>query len=148
MSAETALGRLADDPELELEIRDGTEHWRGGEITLTVTGAGRAEVLHRRAGEEHTYTAALDRGRIAELAGAVAGLGLDQAQSRRAALEPDELTTRFVLRRGGQVLYEAEIPGGERHDDERLDAVMGRYEQLVAEATEGALPFGAAAAPT
>lgn len=41
MSAEAALRKL--DPELELQIRDGTEHWRGGEITLTASGAGRAE---------------------------------------------------------------------------------------------------------
>ena len=40
-----------------------------------------------------------------------------------------------------------ELPGGERYDDERLDRVMRLYEELVAEVTDGALPFGDAAQP-
>ena len=143
MSAEAALRKL--DPELELQIRDGTEHWRGGEITLTVNGAGRAEVLHRRAGEERTYSATLPRERVAELAGALADARL--TGPRRSELKPDELTTTLRVRRGDELLSDVEVPGGERHEDERLDRVMRLYEELVAEVTDAALPFGEAAQP-
>jgi hypothetical protein len=147
MSAEEALRKLADDPELAIEIRDGTEYWRGGEITLTVHGSGVVDVVHRRSGEERAYSDTIERDRVAELAGALADYGFTDFRAHRTVLVPDELVTRLALRRGNEVLYEAEVPGGERHDDEDLDAVMRRYERLVAEVTNGALPFGAASAP-
>jgi hypothetical protein len=147
MSAEEALRNLADDPELAVEIRDGTEHWRGGEIALTVHGSGVVRVVHRRGGEVRTYAETIEPERVAELAGALADLGFTGFRATRTVLTPDELVTRLALRRADEILYEAEVPGGERHDDDDLDAVMRRYERLVAEVTKGALPFGAAAAP-
>jgi hypothetical protein len=110
-------------------------------------GSGSVEVLHRRSGEEHKYSAMLDSGRVAGLADALADLRLSERQ-HRDVLVPDELTTTITLRRGDEVVYEAEVPGGERHGDEGFDAAMRRYEAVVAEATDGALPFGAGAAPS
>jgi hypothetical protein len=147
MGAETLLRELPGDAGLTLEIVSGTEHWRGGEIALTVDGAGAADVRHRRAGEERHYRGTLDRPALEALIGRLRESGLDAERPRRTVYEPDEHSVTVALRRGDEELYTAAIPEGDRHDDDRLDALLGEYERLVAQLTDGALPFGEAAAP-
>ena len=147
MSAEDILRKLADDPDLAIEIRNGTEHWRGGEITLTVRGSGDVEVLHRRSGQERRYSATFGPDRVARLSAKLVELGLTSPRAKPSVIGRDEGVTTLTLRRGDEVLHRVELAGGERHQDERLDGAMRLYEELVAEVTDGALPFGAAAAP-
>ena len=147
MAAETALRGLPGDEGLALEITSGFEHFRGGEIALTVDGAGAVDVRHRRAGEERHYSGKADRARLEALVERAAGVGLDSDAPRRTVLQPDEGTVTLELRRGDEVLAQRAIPEGDRHDDERLDGLLHAYEELVADATDGALPFGSAAAP-
>jgi hypothetical protein len=138
--------RLPDDPELAIEISEGIEHWRAGEITLTVEGSGAVQVRHRRAGEERRYAGTLDEDELARLAGRLAELGFATLAAVDRDQEPDELTVTLSIRRGGEELRRVEIPSGERDDDPRLAGVVAEYESLVDRVTEHDLPYGPAAA--
>jgi hypothetical protein len=147
MSAADLLQALPDDPDLVVEIADGIEHFRGGRIALRLHGSGDVEVIHSRAGDERRYEGRLEPERIREAGDRLAALGFDQLVERRAERGPDEGSVHLGLRRGDQILHAAELGGGLRHDDERLDEILRLYEGIVGETTEGLLPFGAGAAP-
>jgi hypothetical protein len=139
--------RLPGDPELAIEISEGIEHWRAGEITLIVDGSGAVEVRHRRAGEERRYLGALAPDELARFAGHLAELGFASLATIDREQPRDELTVTLSIRRSGEEVHRAEIPSGERDDDPRLAAVMAAYESLVDRVTEHDLPYGPAAAP-
>jgi hypothetical protein len=139
--------RLPSDPELAIEISEGIEHWRAGEITLTVEGSGAVEVRHRRAGEERTYAGTLSPDELERFAGRLAELGYASLVTIERDQQRDELTVTLSILRGGEELHRAEIPSGERDDDPRLAGVMAEYESLVDRVTEHDLPYGPAAAP-
>jgi hypothetical protein len=139
--------RLPGDPELAIEISEGIEHWRAGEITLTVDGSGAVEVRHRRAGEEHRYAGTLSPDELARFAARLAELGYANLATVARMQERDELTVTLSIRRRDEVVHRAEIPSGERDDDPRLAGVMAEYESLVDRVTEHDLPYGPAAAP-
>jgi hypothetical protein len=139
--------RLPGDPELAIEISEGIEHWRAGEITLTVHGSGAVEVRHRRAGEERRYVGALDPDELARFAGRLAELGYATLAAVNREQQRDELTVTLSIRRSGEEVHRAEIPSGERDDDPRLAGVMAEYEALVDRVTDHDLPYGPAAAP-
>ena len=141
------LRELPGDPGLELSIRDGIEHWDGGEIQLTVDGAGHAEVRHRRAGDERRYRDELDAERLGRLAARLDELGFASLRSIHRNHVPDEFDLTFRIVRDGVELLHAEIPAGERYDDERLGAIMDEFDALVEDVTGGDLPHGPAAAP-
>ena len=50
---------------------------------------------------------------------------------------PDEHPITITVRRSGEVVGELDIPEGDRHDDERLAAVMGDYDSIVERVTGG-----------
>jgi hypothetical protein len=141
------LRRLPGDPELAIEISEGIEHWRAGEITLTVEGSGTVTVRHRRAGEERRYAGTLDPDELARFAGHLAELGYASLATVDRDQQRDELTFTLTIRRGGEEVHRAEIPEGELDDDPRLAGVMAEYESLVDRVTEHDLPYGPAAAP-
>ena len=138
---------LPGDPQLAIEISEGIEHWRAGEITLIVEGSGAVAVRHRRAGEERRYTGTLEPAELERLAGRLAELGYESLATVDRDQRRDELTVTLSLRRGGEEVHRAEIPAGDRADDPRLDGVMAEYESLVDRVTEHDLPYGPAAAP-
>lgn len=141
------LRRLPGDPDVAVEISRGMEHWRAGEITLTVAGSGAVEVRHRRAGEERRYTGSLDADALGRLAGRLDELGFASLAPARRGQQRDELTVTLALRRGGEAVHRAEIPEGQRDDDPRLAGVLDEYESLVERVTDRDLPYGPAAAP-
>jgi hypothetical protein len=141
------LRRLPGDPQLAIEISEGIEHWRAGEITLTVDGSGAVTVRHRRAGEERRYAGTLDPDELARFAGRLAERGYASLATVARDQQRDELTVTLTIRRGGEEIHRAEIPAGERDDDPRLAGVMAEYESLVDRVTEHDLPYGPAAAP-
>jgi hypothetical protein len=132
---------------MALEIRTGTEHWRAGEITLAVDGSGAASVVHRRAGQETRYDATLDESEVSGLARRLQDLDVGGTRSDIRDHKPDEMSVTLALRRHGEIVHEADRPESERHDDERFAALMGDYDRLVERLTDGALPYGQAAAP-
>ena len=139
--------RLADDPELSVEISTGTEHWRVGEITLVVEGTGEAQVIHRKAGTETRYTRSLGHEELAGLAGRLADDGFLELAPSRNEYVPDESTVTLALRRGGEDVHRAHLPEGDRYERPGLDRLLDDYEGLVERITDGALPWGPASEP-
>jgi hypothetical protein len=50
--------------------------------------------------------------------------------------------TTLVVRRGPDELLRRSLLENDRYDDERVDGVIEAFEDLTAEVTGGALPFG------
>jgi hypothetical protein len=147
MASDADIRRLADDPDLSVEISTGTEHWQVGEITLVVAGSGDVEVIHRQAGTETRYTGSLDHDELEHFSRGLADNGFLELAPTRTEYVPDESTVTLALRRGGEDLHRAFLPEGERHDRDELDRLIRDYEQLVERVTGGALPWGSAAQP-
>src|SRR3954447_4612612 len=147
MAEDVDISRLADEPDVSVEISTGTEHWQVGEITLVVDGAGRAEVIHRQAGTENRYTGSLSPEEVAGFGRRLAGNGFLELAPGRTDYEPDESTVTLALRRNGDDVHRAFLPEGERYDREQLDGILRDYEQLVERVTDGDLPWGPAAQP-
>ena len=141
--ADETLQRLGSDPEVTVVVSTGTEHWRAGEITLRVHGGGAVEVEHRRSGEHGEYASALDPGELAEFGAELDRAGFTTLLPDRTTSRPDEHLVTLELRRGGEVLHREQLPQG----DDRLDALLAAYRRVVERVTDGALPYGKAAAP-
>jgi len=130
---------LADHPDLAVEVTTGTEHWRVGEIALVVGGDGSVDVVNRRAGKEQRFSGRIERDAVDALGGDLAGLELP---GRGGPSEPHETAVKVAVRRDGDVLSAGEAWSGRRYEDERLDALLRRCDVIVADVTDGRLPYG------
>jgi hypothetical protein len=142
MDAEAALRALPGDGDFELEIRRGNEHWRGGELTLVVSGSGAVRVRHRRDGDEQSFRGSLTPERLRALAGRLGNLGLADDRPEPGPRSPDEQLTTLVIRRGPEELLRRSLAENDRYDDERVDGLLEAYEELASEVSGGAVPFG------
>ena len=141
--ADEILKRLGSDPEVSVLVSTGTEHWRAGEITLRVRGGGAVEVEHRRSGERRRLCRHARARRAAELGAELDRAGFTTLAPDRTTTRPDEHLVTLELRRGDEVEHRAQLPQG----DDRLDAILAAYRRVVERVTDGALPYGKAAAP-
>lgn len=141
--ADEILERLGSDPDVAVKVSTGTEYWRAGAITLRVHGSGAVEVEHRRSGEHSDYSGSLDDSELAELGAELARNGFTTLSPDRTTVQPDEHPVTLELRRGDEVLHREELPRG----DDRLDGILAAYRRVVEQVTDGALPYGKAAAP-
>jgi hypothetical protein len=137
------LDQLGADPAVMVLVSTGTEYWRAGEITLRVHGDGAVEVAHRRSGEHSEYTGTLDPGELAALGAELDRAGFTTLAPERTTLRPDEQPVTLELRRGDEVLHREQLPQG----DDRLEGILAAYRRVVEQVTDGALPYGKAAAP-
>lgn len=141
---ESVLRALPGDAALELEVSRGNEHWRGGELTLTVSGSGTVRVRHRREGEEQRYRGSLESDRLRALISRLADLGFAADRADPTVRSPDEQITTLVIRRGPDDLLRRSLLENDRYDDERVDGLLEAYEDLASEVSGGAFPFGPA----
>jgi len=139
------LRNLSHEPELEVAISTGTEHWRTGEIELRVRGDGEVAIRQRRAGEEHAYDGRLEPERVRRLGEELAGDGIDELLDSGGDRKPDDHPVRIRIVRDGQTLHEGAIRESDRWKDERLDRLVRTYDALVGEFTDGVLPYGKSA---
>jgi hypothetical protein len=139
---------FADLSDWTVELTTGTEHFEAGEIALRVHQGGSVEVDHRRAGNQRRYTGSLDADELAHFAQVMGEVGIETLSSPRTTWAVGEDTVRIVVRDGDTLVHRAEIPAGERYDNERVGRVTKVYDQIVAQLTEGNLPYGPAAYPT
>jgi len=143
MSTTTDVLRgLPDDPDLSVAITTGTEHFRNGAITLTVRGDGAVSVEQRRSGEEREYQGRLDAERMRRLADELAEDEIGELADSGGDRGPDDFPVTIRIERGGELLHAASIRESDRWKDERLNRVVRRYDALVGELTDGALPYG------
>jgi hypothetical protein len=136
------LRNLPEEPEVEVAITTGTEHWRTGEIELRVRGDGEVVVRQRRAGEEREYDGRLDPERLRRLGAELAGDRIDELRDSGGARKPDDHPVRIRIARNGETLHEGAIRHSDRWKDERLDRLVRTYDALVGELTDGVLPYG------
>ena len=143
MSANDSLIRnLADDPHLAVAITMGVEGWRAGEISLTVRGDGTVAIRQRRAGEEREYAGRIAPDRVRRLGEELADDELTELTDSGGSRLPDDVPITIRVLRNGDVLHEATVRHSDRWKDERLDRLVRRYDALVSEVTDGALPYG------
>jgi hypothetical protein len=143
MSAnESVIRNLADDPHLAVEITIGVEGWRAGEIALTVRGDGSVAIRQRRAGKERDYGRRLAPDRVRRLGEELADDELTELTDSGGSRMPDDVPITIRILRDGDVLHEATVRHSDRWKDERIDRVVRRYDALVSEITDGALPYG------
>jgi hypothetical protein len=131
------LQRLAEHPDVTVEIATGIEHWERGVIALSVRGDGEAAVVNRCAGSEQRYGGRLDADAVRELGSALAGLELP---GRSGMTEPDDVPVKVTVTRDGETLEQGEAWYSRRYEDPRLDGLIRRYDALVGEVTAGGLP--------
>jgi hypothetical protein len=146
MALGTGVAELAQQRDLSLVIATGTEYWRRGRIALTLHGDGAVDVEHWRSGEHATYSQTLDHEELQRVSRELAELEIEGLSSSRTHFARGEETITIELKRADEILHHAELPAGDRNENERLDALMGVYERLVERVTAGELPYGPAGA--
>ena len=129
--ADDDLSRLADDPDLTVQIAIGIEHFEDGLVTLTVHGDGRATVVVRSAGDEQRYERRLEPDELRRLGEELDELGLTSLSARPGGRRPDDAPIEVLVARDGRPLHTAELWYGDRWDDPRLDGVVRRFDALV-----------------
>ena len=136
-----AVPRPLKDPSSALEVAVGREHFRNGEVALTVHGSGEIDVVQLRSGAERDWHARLEAERLQALADELAELDLAELRPRAGGRDPDDDPVRLALREGGEV-HEAHLWHADRFADDRLDRLLTRWQALTEEVTGGALPYG------
>ena len=133
---------LLQDPSSELQVAVGREHFRNGEVALTVHGSGEVDVVQLRSGAERDWHARLAGDRLQALAGELAELDVAALQARPGNRDPDDDPVRVALRAGGEPVHEAQLWHADRFADARLDRLLTHWQALTEEVTGGALPYG------
>lgn len=136
-----AAPRLLEDPSSTLEVAVGQEHFRNGEVALTVHGSGDVDVLQLRSGVERDWHGRLADDRLHALADELAELDVVALRPREGGRDPDDDPVRLALRAGGEQVHEAHLWHADRFGDERLDRLLRRWQALTEEFTGGALPY-------
>ena len=136
-----AASRPLHDPSSALEVAVGREHFRNGEVALTVHGSGAVDVVQLRSGAERDWHGRLADDRLRALAAELAELDVGGLRPREGGRDPDDDPVRLALRQGGQV-HEAHLWLADRFADDRLDRLLTRWQALTEEVTDGALPYG------
>ena len=126
-----ALTHLADDPELAVQLAVGTQHFRGGVITLTVHGDGRATVVRRDADSEERAEGELTADERRALGDELDSLGLVELRPAGGSREPDDVPVEVMVAHGGRALHEQSLWYGDRYTDAALDRLIRRFDALV-----------------
>ena len=134
--------RLLEDPSSALEVAVGQQHFRNGEVALTVHGSGDVDVVQLRSGTARDWHGRLAGDRLRALADELAELDLAALRSPAGGRDPDDDPIRLALRAGGEQVHEAHLWHADRFGDERLDRLLRRWQALTEEVTDGALPYG------
>jgi hypothetical protein len=131
-----ALDRHAD---VAVTVRQGTEHFDNGLITLVVRGDGSAIVEQLASGAKQVYTAKLDATHLAALGSTLTAHRFTAVRTTTLPRKPGD--TQLVLRldRGGTQLFQAELWDADRYKDADLDAILRTADALIHEVSGGKL---------
>ena len=133
------LRALDRHPDVTVVIRQGTEHFDDGLITLAIHGDGNATVEQRRSGREQQFTARLPAARIASLGGTLADHRFTAARTTKLPREPGDTPLLLRVDRGGAPAFQVEIWYADRYQDRDLDAIVRLADALIHEVTGGKL---------
>jgi hypothetical protein len=126
-------------PDLTVVIRQGTEHFDNGQITLAIRGDGNATVEQLASGKTQHYAAKLPPARVAALG---ATLGAHRFTGPRTTTLPREPgDTQLVLRvdRARAPAFQLQLWDADRYKDADLDAILRTTDALIHELSGGAL---------
>jgi hypothetical protein len=133
---------LLADPGSTLEVAVGREHFRNGEVALTVHGSGEVDVVQLRSGAERDWHARLAGDRLRALAQALAEVDVAGLRPRAGSRDPDDDPVRVAVRDAGEPVHEAQLWHADRYADAGLDRLLTHWQALTEEVTGGALPYG------
>jgi hypothetical protein len=136
------MPRPLEDPASALEVAVGREHFRNGEVALTVRGSGEVDVVQLRSGAERDWHARLGEERLRALADELADLDVAALRPHGSDRDPDDDPVRVVLTAAGAPVAQARLWHADRFADDRLDRLLTRWQALTEEVTGGALPYG------
>ena len=134
--------RPLEDPTSAVEVAVGREHFRNGEVALTVHGSGEVDVVQLRSGAERDWHARLADDRLRALAAELAELDIAGLRPRGGDRDPDDDPVRVALTAAGEPVHEARLWHADRFADARLDRLLTHWQALTEEVTGGALPYG------
>jgi len=120
-----------------LEVVVGREHFRNGEVALTVHGSGAVDVVQLRSGAERDWHAELGRDRLRALEEELAQLDVAALRPRSDSRDPDDDPVRVTVR-----AHEARLWHADRYADPGLDRLLTHWQALTEEVTGGELPYG------
>ena len=92
------MPRLLEDRTSALEVAVGREHFRNGEVALTIRGSGEVDVVQLRSGAERDWHARLADDRLRALADELGELDLAALRPREGGRDPDDDPVRLALR--------------------------------------------------
>jgi len=133
------LRQVTAHPDLQTVIRTGTEHWRAGEITLTVHGDGAATVTQRQAQGVTSFEATLKKDEVDAFGRELGERRFTTRRTSKMPREPGDTPVRLALQRGGKVAFEIQIWDADRDGDADLDAILIAGQRLVHRISKGAL---------
>jgi hypothetical protein len=133
------LRQLSAHPDLEVVIRTGTQHWKAGEITLTVRGDGAAAVLQRQASGETPFDATLTKDEVDRFGRELGEHHFTASRTSKLPRKPGDTPVRLALQHGGKPGFEVQIWEADRHADAELDAILVAGRRLLHRVTKGAL---------
>ena len=136
------MPRLLEDRTSALEVAVGREHFRNGEVALTIHGSGEVDVVQLRSGAERDWHARLADDRLRALTDELGELDLAALRPREGGRDPDDDPVRLALRADDESLHEVQLWHADRFADDRLDRLLTRWQTLTEEVTGGALPYG------
>lgn len=133
------LRSLSAHPDLEIVVRAGTQHWKAGEITVTVRGDGAAQVVQRLASGDTRFEAALTRDEVDALGRELGQRRFTERRASKLPREPGDTPVHLALRRDGKAALEVEVWEADRDGDADLDAILIASRRLIHRITKGAL---------
>lgn len=136
---EAELRALDRHPELTVTIRSGTEHFRGGQITVTLRGDGSTTVEQLQAGQRTEYQARLPPARVAQVGTTLADHHFTASRKSKLPREPGDTPLILSLSRGETPIFQANLWHGDRYTVADLDAILVLYGNLMFEASGGKL---------
>lgn len=133
-----ALRALERQPDAVISIQQGTEHWRTGQVTVTVRGRGQVEVEQRQAGTVRRFQRELTPAQLADLGRELATHRLTARRTSELPREPGD--TPLVLKVDGLgPSFTASLWAADRYTDRDLDAIVRLADRLAHTASDGAL---------
>lgn len=138
---EEILRHLTNHPDVTISVQTGIPDWRSGEILLSIHSNGTIKVRNQRSSGEKTYEGTLDQAEIQAVGEEFADHNFTGIKSLKTTRLPGDEPVILRIERGTERLYEASLWHGDRYEDDNLDHILERSDELVSQVTNGALPF-------
>ena len=123
--------------------RSGSEHFRNGEVALTVHGSGEVDVVQLRSGAERDWHARLADDRLRALADELAELDVAGAAAARGRPRPRRRSRpRSPCAPAASRSTRRSCGTPTASPTTASTACCGRWQALTEEVTDGALPYG------